>query len=227
MVVTADGERAERLRRLRAHGSKAKYYHKLIGGNFRLDALQAAFVSVKLKHLDVWTSARQHNARRYEKLFAETGLRVSQSFALGRHNAWSRGSDVGVPDLYLPTVVTNRHVFNQYVIRVADRNRIKAALDVAGVGTEIYYPVPLHLQECLAYLGHANGDFPESEGAAEETLALPIYPEVTEDQARYVVECIRDSLRHESGSHTERPELSIASSSGHFETDVRLSGFER
>jgi dTDP-4-amino-4,6-dideoxygalactose transaminase len=212
MVVTADGERAEKLQRLRAHGSKPKYYHKLIGGNFRLDALQAALVSVKLKHLDAWTSARQHNAERYEKLFAETGLRVSESSAFGRYNAWPRvaGSDACVPDLYLPSVVADRHVFNQYVIRVADRDRIKAALDVAGVGTEIYYPVPMHLQECLAYLGHADGDFPESEGAAEETLALPIYPEVTEDQARYVVECVRDCLRHDSGPHAERPEPAIA-----------------
>jgi dTDP-4-amino-4,6-dideoxygalactose transaminase len=200
MVVTTDGERAEKLRRLRSHGSQPKYYHQMIGGNFRLDALQAALVSVKLKHLDAWTSARQDNAKRYERLFAETGLRVSESSAFRRYEG--RGpcrsrierSDADLPDLYLPSVVTNRHVFNQYVIRVADRNRLKAALDAAGVATEIYYPIPMHLQKCFSYLGHAEGACPWSESAARETLALPVHPQVTDDQARYVVESVCNFL---------------------------------
>jgi dTDP-4-amino-4,6-dideoxygalactose transaminase len=187
MVVTNDAGRAEKLRRLRTHGSQPKYYHHLIGGNFRLDALQAAVVSVKLRHLDGWTSARQRNAKRYDTLFAEAGLRTAGSSARGRTNA----------DLYLPSVVTDRHIFNQYIVRVADRDRLKAALDAKGVGTEIYYPVPMHLQQCFAYLGHTGGAFPESEGAAKETLALPIYPELTDEQAQYVVACVRESLRNE------------------------------
>jgi len=171
MVVTNDAKRAERLRCLRAHGSEPKYYHKFIGGNFRLDALQAAIVTVKLKHLDDWTTARRRNAERYNALFAE------------------------LTDIQLPTVVANRHIFNQYVVRVAQRDRLRATLEANGVGTEIYYPVPMHLQECFAYLGHTKGDYPESECAANETLALPIYPELTDEQAQYVAACVRDSLQ--------------------------------
>src|SRR6202011_1045879 len=200
MGVPNDGERAEKLRCLRGHGSKPKYYHKLIGGNFRLDALQAALVSVKLKYLDAWTAARQLNARRYDTLFAEGELRVAKSCTYKRHGtgAWhARGTaKLGddLPDLLLPSVVADRHIFNQYVVRVADRDRLKAALDAKGIGTEVYYPVPMHLQECFAYLGHSEGDFPESEAAAKETLALPIYPELTEEQSRYVVDCVLDFL---------------------------------
>jgi dTDP-4-amino-4,6-dideoxygalactose transaminase len=204
MVVTTDGERAEKLRRLRSHGSQPKYYHQMIGGNFRLDALQAALVSVKLKHLDAWTSARQYNAKRYERLFAETGLRVSESSAFSRDEGPCLspidGSGANLPDLYLPSVVTSRHVFNQYVIRVADRNRLKAALDAAGVGTEIYYPIPMHLQKCFSFLGHAEGACPRSESAARETLALPVHPYVTDDQARYVVESVCNFLLSDHAS---------------------------
>ncbi len=168
MVVTNDAQRAEKLRCLRAHGSKPKYYHKIVGGNFRLDALQAAIVSAKLSHLDHWTAARQRNARRYDQLFGEAGLPIG-----------------------LPAVVADRHIFNQYVIRVSGRDELQVYLRRKAVGTEVYYPVPLHLQECFAYLGHTVGDFPESERAARETLAVPIYPELTEAQAGYVVESVR------------------------------------
>jgi dTDP-4-amino-4,6-dideoxygalactose transaminase len=171
MVVTNDPKRAEKLTCLRGHGSRPKYYHKIIGGNFRLDALQAAVVSAKLPHLDTWTAARQRNALRYDRLFVEAAL-------------------VGRGGLVLPAVVTDRHIFNQYVIRVDDRDGLKAALTAAGIGTEVYYPVPMHLQECFAYLGHRAGEFPESERAAKHTLALPIQPELTDEQARYVVACI-------------------------------------
>ena len=169
MIVTNDSQRAERLRCLRSHGSKPKYHHKIIGGNFRLDAIQAAIVSAKLPHLDQWTAARQHNAKRYDQLLGEARLPIG-----------------------LPSVAADRHIFNQYVIRVSCRDELQAYLKRKGVGTEVYYPVPMHLQECFAYLGHTDGAFPESERAAKETLALPIYPELTEPQARYVARSIRD-----------------------------------
>jgi len=177
MVVTNDPQRAEKLRCIRAHGSKPKYYHKIIGGNFRLDAIQAAVVSAKLPHLDAWTAARQHNARRYDRMFAEAGL-TSAARETSR--------------VILPSVETDRHIFNQYVIRVTRRDELQAALKQRGVGTEVYYPVPLHLQECFAYLGCGKGAFPESERAAKETLALPIQPELSDAQAQYVVDCVRD-----------------------------------
>jgi dTDP-4-amino-4,6-dideoxygalactose transaminase len=171
MVVTNDAERAEKVRVLRGHGSKPKYYHKLVGGNFRLDAIQAAIVSAKLPHLDEWTAARQRNAKRYHQLFEEAGLAVG-----------------------LPAVVASRHIFNQYVIRVSGRDELQAHLQKSGIGTEVYYPVPMHMQECFAYLGYKAGSFPESERAAKETLALPVHPELTEPQARFVVDCVREFL---------------------------------
>ncbi len=171
MIVTTDPERAERLRCLRAHGARPKYHHKILGGNFRLDAIQAAVVSAKLPYLDSWTARRQRNARQYEQLFQEAGLAVS-----------------------LPRVVTGRHIFNQYVIRVPGRDRVQNALKARGVGTEVYYPVPMHLQECFSYLGYRAGDFPESERAARETLAIPVHPELSAVQARYVVSCLHELL---------------------------------
>lgn len=189
MVTTRDAARAENLKRLRAHGAQPKYYHKLIGGNFRLDALQAAIVSVKLNHLDAWTNARQRNAQRYKTQFEKAGLAVAETSAL------ASASRNGSVDIHLPAALNGRHVFNQYVIRVTNRDELKATLDAKGVGTEIYYPVPLHLQECFAYLGHAEGDFPESERAARETLALPIYPELSDEQASYVVESVRSYFK--------------------------------
>jgi dTDP-4-amino-4,6-dideoxygalactose transaminase len=187
MVVTNEASRADNLVRLRAHGSKPKYYHQVIGGNFRLDALQAAVISVKLRYLDDWTAARQRNAARYDRLFAESGLKVADT-----SRAPVKTSGGGAADLFLPKVMTGRHIFNQYVIRLSRRDKLKAALESKGVGTEIYYPVPMHLQECFGYLGHAVGSFPESESAANETLALPIYPELGEHQARHVVQCVHD-----------------------------------
>jgi dTDP-4-amino-4,6-dideoxygalactose transaminase len=173
MVVTQDAERAEKLRVLRAHGSKPKYYHALIGGNFRLDALQAAIVNTKLQHLDNWTAGRQANARRYRELFQEHGLTNST--------------------VQLPCEISDgRHIYNQFVIRVPERDRLRVYLKERGVATETYYPVPLHSQACFAHLGYKTGDFPESEKAAEVTLALPIYAELTDTQVRYVVDCVGD-----------------------------------
>jgi len=130
---------------------QAKYHHKIVGGNFRLDALQAAVVSAKLPHLDEWTVGRQRNAKKYDELFSEAGLATNKN---------------GSPSVGLPSVVRERHIFNQYVIRVSRRDQLQSALQQRGIGTEVYYPVPMHLQECFAYLGHCTGAFPESESAA-------------------------------------------------------------
>ena len=194
MVVTNDAERAERLRCLRAHGSKPKYHHRMIGGNFRLDALQAAIVSAKLGHLDGWTERRNRNAERYKRLFANSGLAISDTRDWAKVRK-SNGKGLSrAPQVVLPTVVGQRHVFNQYVIRVPSRDTLRTELQTKGVSTEIYYPVPMHLQECFRDLGYKPGDFPQSELAANETVALPIYPELTDDQARYVVQCVRECL---------------------------------
>jgi dTDP-4-amino-4,6-dideoxygalactose transaminase len=174
-VVANDQALAERIEILRVHGGKPKYYHAFIGGNFRIDEIQSAVLNIKLKHLDAWSTGRQRNARVYDSAFeaADLGKAVETPRA--------------VPGL--------RHIFNQYVIRVRDRDKLRQHLMAAGVGTEIYYPVPLHLQECFAYLKHRKGDFPQSERAAEETLALPIFPELTEVQLRYVVQSVADFYR--------------------------------
>ena len=191
MVVTKEPERADKLKCLRAHGSKPKYHHKIIGGNFRLDALQAAIVSVKLRHLDQWTVDRQENARKYTVLLSDAGV-VS--------------SGVRTSFVTVPCVKTDRHIFNQYVIRVSRRNQLQDWLKKKSIGTEIYYPIPMHLQECFSYLGHGVSAFPESERAANETLALPIYPELPEDQIRYVVDCIRDFVLADSVSPSANKE---------------------
>jgi dTDP-4-amino-4,6-dideoxygalactose transaminase len=171
MVITGSDDLYDKLRVLRVHGSHPKYYHKLVGGNFRLDAFQAAVISVKLKHLDKWTQSRQQNARKYRELFADAGI-----------------DDV----IKLPVEKEERHIYNQFVICVKDkRDELRLFLNDAGVGTEIYYPVPMHLQECFLALGYKNGDFPVAEYAALHTLALPIYPELSDEQMTYVVEKIK------------------------------------
>lgn len=183
MVVTQDEARAQKLMTMRNHGMEPKYFNKYIGGNFRLDALQAAVVNVKLKVLDDWSHARQQNALQYHRLFSASGL-VPKKIQLPWFPASTEATGAGS--------CSCRHIFNQYVIRTQDRDALRAHLAEREVGTEIYYPVPLHLQECFAYLGYKEGDFPEAERAAAETLALPIYPELTEDQAAYVVSCVQD-----------------------------------
>ncbi|HWZ61711.1 MAG TPA: DegT/DnrJ/EryC1/StrS family aminotransferase [Steroidobacteraceae bacterium] len=170
MCVTNDAALAERMEILRVHGGKPKYYHQFIGGNFRLDELQAVVLNIKLRHLDAWTAGRQRNAAFYDTALGRAGI----------------GDALETPRA-APGV---RHIYNQYVIRSRGRDALRAHLAAAQVGTEIYYPVPLHLQQCFAYLGHRDGDFPESERAAAETLALPIFPELTEPQLQYVAETI-------------------------------------
>jgi dTDP-4-amino-4,6-dideoxygalactose transaminase len=172
MCVANDPALAERLDILRVHGGKPKYYHAFVGGNFRIDEIQAAVLNVKLPHLDSWTAGRQRNAKFYDAAFARADL----------------GKAVETPR----SAPGMRHIYNQYVIRVRDRDLLRQHLMASGVGTEIYYPVPLHLQQCFAYLKHKEGDFPNSERAAHDTVALPIYPELTEEQLQYVVSCIAD-----------------------------------
>ena len=178
MVVTNDPERAAALRRLRNHGAEPKYYHSIIGGNFRLDAVQAAVVETKLRHLDAWTAARQANAARYNRLFEEAGIPIAES------------AERADGSLVLPAAATDRHIFNQYVIRVPRRDELRNYLKKRGIGSEVYYPAPLHLQECFGYLGGGEGDCPHAELAARETLALPVYPELTDAQAAEVVDTI-------------------------------------
>jgi dTDP-4-amino-4,6-dideoxygalactose transaminase len=164
MVVTNDARRAEKVRCLRGHGANPKYFHRLVGGNFRLDAIHAAIVLAKLPYLDEWTEGRRSNARRYDKLFAEVN-----------------------PPLTLPSVVTDRHIFNQYVISTPMRDQLQAFLRGKSIGTEVYYPLPMHLQDCFAYLRIEAGEFPFSERAAKESLAIPVYPELGDEQAKFVV----------------------------------------
>lgn len=175
MCVANDPELAERLEVYRVHGGKPKYYHAVIGGNFRLDELQAAVLNVKLPHLDDWSAARRRNAAFYDQALAAADL----------------GARLRTP----PVAPGARHIYNQYVIRAERRDELRQHLVERGVGTEIYYPVPLHLQQCFASLGHRAGDMPESERAAAETLALPIYPELTHEQLQYVVESIAGFYR--------------------------------
>jgi len=170
LVTVRDAALASRIAILRVHGMQPKYYHQQVGGNFRLDALQAAVLTVKLNYLDDWAAARRRNADRYRQLFAEAGL-----------------ADVVV----MPEDVPG-HVYNQFVVRVPDRNALHAHLAAAGVGTEVYYPMPLHLQACFSALGFTRGAFPEAERAAAEALALPIYPELTADQQAFVVEAVNE-----------------------------------
>ena len=170
IITTGSDDLYEKLKVIRGHGSAPKYYHKVVGGNFRLDALQAAIVSIKLKYLDDWTRARQENAARYRRLFAEADLEGC---------------------VRLPVEIQRRHIYNQFTILVSDqRDALRTFLGDAGIGTEIYYPVPMHLQECFAGLGYRVGDFPVAEHAARQSLALPIYPELSDAELAYVVEKI-------------------------------------
>ena len=170
MVLTQDHALAEAVSLLRVHGARPKYRHRTVGGNFRLDALQAAVIRVKLKYLPIWTDARRRHARLYRELFSEAGLL----------------------EQVVPPKEAPGHVYNQFVIRCAKRDLLRAHLRKHGIETEVYYPIPLHLQECFAHLGYGRGDFPQAEAAAAEVLALPIYPELTEPQQNYVVQSIRD-----------------------------------
>lgn len=179
MVVTRDKTLAELIKIIRVHGGSPKYYHDIIGGNFRLDPIQAAVLNIKLAHLDSWHQARRDNADLYGKLFKDIGL----------------GEDeIKLPQaVYRPAAeahdqVVDFHIYNQYVIRAKDRDGLLNYLGREGVGAEIYYPIPLHKQKCLREMGYNDLVYPEAEQAAAETLALPIYPELTDSMQEYVVE---------------------------------------
>ena len=176
MVTMASEELYEQVKTLRVHGSNNKYYHKVIGGNFRLDAIQAAVVLAKLKFLDQCTKKRRSNAQTYDRLFKEKGATDS---------------------LILPQEIIPHHVYNQYIVRVKEkRDELRSFLGGKNIATEIYYPLPLHLQDCFASLGYKKGDFPESEKAADEIIALPIFPELTTDQLEYVAASISHFLKN-------------------------------
>jgi len=204
LLTTQDAALAERLRMIRNHGSRRRYYHEILGGNFRLDALQAAILRIKLRRLDAWTEARRRNAARYNRLFSEAGVVCNAAAGIPRdfessaslilpHESPSTGKSA--PRLDGDPFPGHRHVYNQYVVRVGRRDAVIAALQAAQIGHEIYYPVPLHRQECFAALNYPEGSLPAGEAAARTTLALPVYPELTAAQQEEVVAAVLRGLR--------------------------------
>jgi len=179
LVTTSDAALATRARLMRTHGMEPRYYHHVVGGNFRMDALQAAILRVKAPHLDRWTEGRRANATRYRTLFRAAGLDAAVTLPVEPPH--------------------RRHIFNQFVIRTAERDALKQHLDAQGIGNEIYYPVPFHLQPCFAGLGYKRGDFPHAERAAAESLAIPVYGELTADQQEHVVSAIAEFAQRRVG----------------------------
>lgn len=190
LVTTNDDDLAYKLKIMRVHGGDPKYYHKVIGGNFRIDALQAVVLSVKLPHLNSWSEGRRNNAKLYTKLFIEKGL--AQKEGMINFNADNKILLPGA--VYESDKLQNYHIYNQYVVRVQQRDELRAFLTENSIGTEIYYPIPFHLQECFSYLNYAKGDFPVSEFCADSSLALPIYPELSYEQIEFVVQKIHEFL---------------------------------
>lgn len=185
MAVTNDKDLYEKLNILRTHGSKPKYYHKIVGGNFRLDALQAAVLLIKLKHLDDWSQKRRENAEYYDRKFKDSSLTENGHISLP------------IP-VYKNNGDRNYHIYNQYTIRIQDsnlRDKLRTYLKESGIGSEIYYPLPLHLQECFQHLGYNKGDLPESEEAAASVLSLPIYPELTRTQQDHIVQKLTEFFK--------------------------------
>jgi len=175
MVVCKDDALATKMRAMRNHGMEPRYYHEWIGGNFRIDAIQSAILSVKLPHLDTWSAGRRAHAAHYRAAFAKRGLDKVITLPV---EPWA---DSGL---------ANHHIYNQFIVRTTRRDDLRAHLTASKIGSEVYYPLPLHLQKCFSCLGHGPGDFPESERASHETLALPIYPELSTEQLDYVVDKI-------------------------------------
>ncbi|HZD92829.1 MAG TPA: DegT/DnrJ/EryC1/StrS family aminotransferase [Candidatus Sulfotelmatobacter sp.] len=178
-TTSSDAALAEGMRSLRNHGGKQRYYHDEVGWNCRLDGIQAAVLRVKMPHLQKWNDARREHARTYGRLLTASGLTKA-------------GSESTPPVTLLKTLPGAHHIYHQYVIRVRSRDKLRAFLSERGVGSEIYYPIPLHLQKCFGYLGYAPGDLPEAERAALDVLALPMFAELEEDEQRHVVESIAD-----------------------------------
>ena len=195
MVTTNDSKLADRIRILRSHGSQPKYCNRILGGNFRLDALQAAVLRVKLKYLEIWTRKRRQNAQRYRQLFhqARSFIDSPPSDSCPNRSRSESGAAEDQSGLQLLIEVEGRrHIYNQFVIRVGRRDALREFLRKKGIETEIYYPLPLHLQKCFAHLGYRSGDLPASECAARQSLALPIYPELTDRQLQRVVGTIAE-----------------------------------
>jgi dTDP-4-amino-4,6-dideoxygalactose transaminase len=182
MVVTNDPRLHEKVKILRIHGSKTKYFHSVIGGNFRLDAIQAAILSVKLNYLEGWSESRRINAQYYDQAFLASGL-IDKGLITTPAPAYKDKGDA------------NYHIYNQYTLRAKSRNRLQVFLKEYRIGTEVYYPLPLHLQKCFADLGYAKGSLPVSDKASEQVLSIPIYPELTKSMKEYVVGKIRDFYR--------------------------------
>lgn len=206
MITTNDDELAERLRVLRVHGSKPKYHHKVVGVNSRLDTLQAAVLKVKLQYLDEWSETRREKAQNYHRMFEEAGLTASYD-QLDCSEACASMGDEGcglqsMPDKLITPLEREgapendgRHIYHQYVIRTHRRDELQAALKEANIGNAIYYPVPLHEQECFASLGYTDADCPASHCASRQTLALPVFPELTDEQQQYIVDTVADFLK--------------------------------
>lgn len=188
LVTTNDEKLAVHLKQMRNHGMEPKYHHKFVGGNFRIDAIQAAVLNVKFPHLDGWSARRRENAALYTQLFIERGLATATGAA-----KFDEGNTVILPKaLYAQSGVKNHHIYNQYVVRLPQRDALRAHLTARGIGSEIYYPVPFHRQECFAYLKAVDSKFPVANFAAEHSLALPIYPELAGEQIAYVVKTIAE-----------------------------------
>jgi dTDP-4-amino-4,6-dideoxygalactose transaminase len=181
LVTTRSPDLAQRMRRLRSHGSARRYWHDELGWNARMDAIQAAVLRVKLPHLERWNQQRRERAQTYDRLLAQAGLKSS-----------APSPDSNSPVIPLHTADQAFHIFHQYVIRCHRRDQLGQFLTQRSIGSEIYYPVPLHLQSCFGYLGYREGDLPESERAAKEVLALPMFPELTEDEQQWVVESVAE-----------------------------------
>ena len=192
LVTTNNDELAYMLRIKRVHGGEQKYYHKVIGGNFRIDALQSAVLRVKLPHLNKWSEKRRANADYYNELFIKSGLAEET----GKINFDSK-NQVLLPKAVYKNVsgLRNYHIYNQYIIRVQKRDELKKFLTENEIGNEVYYPIPFHQQDCFKSLNHKTGDFPESENASKTSLAIPVYPELTKEQQEFVVQKIKEFIR--------------------------------
>ena len=186
LVTTNDAEMADHVRRLRNHGSRVRYYHEEIGWNSRLDSIQAAVLRVKLKYIDQWNARRREIAARYDQMLVDCRLAAPAS-----RGGWAAKEPVRL----LCTLPQAHHIYHQYVIRVKRRDELRPFLTARGVGSEVYYPVPLHMQDCFSYLGYREGDLPHTELAAKEVLALPIFPEITDDEQQRVVDALREFYR--------------------------------
>ncbi|GAB1429515.1 DegT/DnrJ/EryC1/StrS family aminotransferase [Ignavibacteria bacterium] len=190
LVVTNDEELAVRLRQMREHGAEQRYYHKFVGGNFRIDAIQAAVLNVKLPHLETWHEARRRNADLYAQAFMDCGLSEGKGIA-----KFDEKNPVLLPlASWRSSGVKNYHIYNQYIVRVQQRDELRDFLASRGIGSQVYYPAPFHRQECFAYLDAKDADFPMANEAAATTLALPIYPELSPEQIKYVAQTFAEFI---------------------------------